>query len=154
MRVHSTLGLFLVAALACVPSLGMGARGATADQAVRIESAQASLCLDPGRLTLLDLVHTPSGASYVVEPGGSLFAIRFVDRAEHWYETTQTWTITVVTEQPGEQASKRREQYQRPVPEHAGRMTGLQDEVNAVAGAEQHRQSSFQAADEFWGPTP
>ena len=43
--------------------------------------------------------------------------------------------VTIVTEQAGEQGSNGREQYKKQVPEHAGRMTGLDGEVKAVGRA-------------------
>ena len=43
----------------------------------------------------------------------------------------QNLAVTVVTEQAGEQGSKGRVQYQEQMPEHVGRMSGLDGEVNS-----------------------
>ena len=51
--------------------------------------------------------------------------------AEH-----QDLAVTIVAEEAGEQGSKRREQHEQQVPEHAGRMCALDGEVNTnVAGS-------------------
>ena len=54
---------------------------------------------------------------------------------EHLLPQGQYLAVTIVTEQAGEQRGKGRGQHKEQMPDHAGRMTGLEGEVNAVGRA-------------------
>jgi hypothetical protein len=53
---------------------------------------------------------------------------------EHLLAKGQDLAVAIITEQLGDQGSKGREQHEKQMPEHAGRMTGLDGEVSSGAG--------------------
>ena len=53
---------------------------------------------------------------------------------EHLLAKGQDLAVAIITEQLGDQGSKGREQHEKQMPEHAGRMTGQDGEVSSGAG--------------------
>ena len=58
---------------------------------------------------------------------------------EHLLAKGQDLAVAIITEQLGDQGSKGREQHEKQMPEHAGRMCALDGEVNIRAGRLERR---------------
>lgn len=112
-KTHTVGGFLLWVALCATEALGEAAR---VDPAIEkrqtdgrpllvLGNQAVQLCLDAERFTLVDLIDRRLGSHYVVEPGGRLFEILFLQRPQQFYRTAEARSIN------GDSAARRTYQF-------------------------------------------